>query len=170
MSDSYVGEVRLVGFNYAPAGWAFCNGGPQSISGNNVLYNLIGTTYGGDGQSTFFLPNLQGRIPLHQGSNGSSNYVLGQVGGAEQVTLLLAQYPTHNHLLLGTPNTSGSNSQSNNTVGAALPAYTSEAPANAMNGAMVGYSGSGGPHENRQPFQVLNWIISLYGLYPTPPQ
>jgi microcystin-dependent protein len=167
MSDSYIGEVRLVGFNYAPVDWAFCNGNPLSISGYNALYNLIGTTYGGDGQQTFNLPNLQGRIPVHQGSNGVSNYVLGQQGGAEQVTLQLAQYPSHTHFIMGTANTSGSNSQSNNTVGGAVSAFTNESPATNMNGAMIGYSGSGGPHENRQQFQVLNWIISLYGVYPT---
>jgi microcystin-dependent protein len=169
MSESYVGEVRLVGFNFAPDGWAFCNGNPQSISGNNALYNLIGTTYGGDGQQTFNLPNLQGRIPLHQGSNGVSNYTLGQQGGAEQVTLQLAQYPSHTHFVLGTSNAPVSNRADNNTVGTPFSAYVSETPANNMNGAMVGYSGSNAPHENRQPFQVLNWIISLFGVYPSPP-
>jgi microcystin-dependent protein len=169
MSESYIGEVRLVGFNFAPADWAFCNGNLQSISGNSALYNLIGTTYGGDGQGTFGLPNLQGRIPLHQGSNGISSYTLGQQGGSEMVTLLLAQYPGHSHSIMGTPNPGNSNSQSNNTVGSGISAFTTDPPVTPMNGAMVGYSGSNGPHENRQPYQVLNWIISLYGVYPSPP-
>ncbi len=168
MSDPYVGEVRLVGFNFAPDGWAFCNGQLLSISQYGVLYNLIGTTYGGDGQSTFGLPNLQGRIPIHQGTlQGGGTYVLGQPGGVETVTVQLAQYPSHSHSIMGTSNSGSSNSQSNNTVGG-ISAYTPDAPITAMNGAMIGYSGSSGPHNNVQPYQVLNWIISLFGVYPSP--
>jgi hypothetical protein len=99
MSQPYVGEVRLVGFSFAPVGWSICNGSLVSISENPTLFQLIGTTYGGDGQNTYALPNLQGRIPVHQGSNGISTYVPGQITGVESVTVTLNQYPTHTHSL-----------------------------------------------------------------------
>ena len=168
MSEAYVGEVRLVGFNYAPEGWAFCNGAVMAISQNNVLFTLIGTTYGGDGQNNFLLPNLQGRIPIHQGSNGVSNYTLGETGGAENVTLTLSQYPSHTHDLMASGNNASSSTAGNSVLGAGPSAYTALTPANAMNAAMVGTSGNGGPHANMQPFLVLNWIISLTGIYPNP--
>jgi len=101
MSDQYIGEVRLVGFSFAIDGWAFCNGAVQSIAQNEALFNLIGTIYGGDGVQTFNLPDLQGRIPIHQGSNGVSTYVIGQMGGVESVTVGINQYPSHNHSLMG---------------------------------------------------------------------
>jgi len=168
MSTSYVGEVRLVGFNFAPVGWAICAGQLVSISENSTLFNLIGTTYGGDGQSTFALPNLQGRIPIHQGSSGASNYVIGQTGGLETVTLTTSQYPVHNHILLGSSNSGGVNNPANQTVGSGLKVYLNENPTTAMNTSMVGLSGGGNqPHDNLQSYQVLNWIISLYGIYPS---
>src|SRR5258708_7948773 len=106
MSQPFVGEVRCVGFSFAPAGWAFCNGQLVPISENDTLFNLIGTTYGGDGQSTFGLPNLQGRVPLHMGQGGGlSNYVIGQASGTESVTLITQQIPQHNHLVqVSSPN------------------------------------------------------------------
>jgi microcystin-dependent protein len=169
MSQSYIGEVRLVGFNFAPVGWAICNGQLIPIAENNALFNLIGTTYGGDGQSTFGVPNLQGRIPIHQGTlAGGANYVIGQTGGVETVPLGVTQYPSHNHALLGSSNSGNVNNPSNQTVGSGLKVYQNEAPATPMNTSMVGPSGGASqPHENRQPYQVLNWIISLYGIYPT---
>ncbi len=167
MSDAYVGEVRLVGFNFAPVGWFFCNGAVLPISEYSVLYTLIGTTYGGDGQSTFQLPNLQGRIPIHQGSSGASTYVLGQTGGAETVTVNINQYPRHTHSLLVSQNAASSSTAGNSTLGTGPKAYTAANPNTAMNAAMVGQSGGGnGPHENRQPFQVLNWIIAWEGIFP----
>jgi microcystin-dependent protein len=167
MSDSYVGEVRLVGFNFAPVGWALCNGQLLSISQYSTLYNLIGTIYGGDGVQTFGLPNLQGRTPVHQGSSGGGNYVIGQTGGLESVTLTISQYPIHNHALLGSSNNGSGNNPANNAVGSGLKVYINENPATAMNASMVGLNGGGNqPHDNRQPYQVLNWIISLYGVYP----
>ncbi len=99
MSTPYVGEIRMVGFNFAPADWALCNGQLLAISENEALFNLIGTTYGGDGQSTFGLPNLQSRIPFHMGSNASNSLVLGQLSGTETVTLLTNQIPAHSHTL-----------------------------------------------------------------------
>jgi microcystin-dependent protein len=167
MSDSYVGEVRLVGFNYPPYGWAVCNGALLAISEYNVLFNLIGTTYGGDGQTNFQLPNLQGRIPIHQGSNGVTTYSIGQLGGTEKVTLAQAQYPTHTHFLMASANPATGNNAGNSTVAQGPTAYTTASPpATAMNPMMVGASGSSQPHDNLQPYQVLNWVISLFGIYP----
>lgn len=168
MSDFYVGEVRLVGFNFAPVGWSFCNGAVLSIAENSTLFNLIGTTYGGNGQTNFQLPNLQGRIPIHVGSNGTSTYVLGQSGGVEMVTLAIGQYPSHTHNLVVSSNQAGSSTAGNATLGTGPSAYTTLAPTAPMNAAMVGPSGNSGPHENRQPYQVLNWIIALTGIYPPP--
>ncbi|MGA3371833.1 MAG: tail fiber protein [Terracidiphilus sp.] len=168
MSDQYIGEVRLVGFNYAPIDWAICNGAVQSISGNETLFSLIGTTYGGDGQSTFNLPNLQGRIPIHQGTNSfGTTYVIGQPGGVENVTLNISQYPHHNHVLAASTNTTGSNNPNNNVVNNGLTAYTADTPASAMLSAMVGQSGGNVQHNNLQPYLALNWIIALYGIYPS---
>ncbi|MGA2742625.1 MAG: tail fiber protein [Bryobacteraceae bacterium] len=168
MSTAYVGEVRLVGFNFAPVGWALCNGQLVSISAYNALFNLIGTTYGGDGQNTFALPNLQGRIPVHQGSvSGGANYIIGQVGGLESVPLTLSQYPVHSHALMASSNPGNGNNPGSQTVGSGLKVYLNETPATGMNASMVGQSGGGSqPHDNLQPYQVLNWIISLYGVYP----
>jgi microcystin-dependent protein len=167
MSQPYVGEVRLVGFNFAPAGWALCAGQTISIAEYSTLFNLIGTTYGGDGQSNFNLPNLQGRIPVHQGTNGAT-YVIGQTGGVEAVTLGIAQYPAHSHALLASPaTTGGTNSAANNTVASTLKAYASGTPVTGINPVMVGSSGGNQPHDNLQPFLVLNWVISLYGVYPS---
>jgi len=168
MSQPFVGEVRLVGFSFAPVGWSICNGSLVSISEKPTLFQLIGTTYGGDGQNTYGLPNLQGRIPLHQGSNGISTYVPGQIGGVESVTIALNQYPTHTHALQASSNAAGSNMPSGNTVGKGLSAYTTTGSNLAMNAAMVGFSGGGNqPHENRQSFLALNWIIALFGVFPS---
>ena len=171
MSNQYVGEVRLVGFNFAPVTWAKCDGTIVAISQNDTLFNLIGTTYGGDGQSTFALPNLQGRIPVHQGtSNIGSTYVMGQLGGVENVTITSSTYPTHNHTLSASANQGGPMSPASNVLGQLTNAYSNQAPssANVMNNAVLGNSpGSSLPHDNLQPYLVLNWIIALYGIYPS---
>jgi microcystin-dependent protein len=169
MSDSYVGEVRLVGFNFAPVGWSYCNGARVGISQNSTLYNLIGTTYGGDGQTYFNLPDLQGRIPIHQGLNGVSNYALGQPGGVEKVLLSLGQYPNPTHNLVASGNTANGSSAGNSVLAQGPTAYTNASPpATAMNPIMVGASGNNQAHGNLQPYLVLNWIISLYGTFPSP--
>jgi microcystin-dependent protein len=168
MSQPYVGEVRLVGFNFAPVGWALCQGQVQSISENTTLFQLIGTTYGGDGQQTFNLPDLRGRIPIHQGSNGVNTYPIGQAGGVESVIVSLSQFPLHSHPLMGSSSNGTLNTPTNNTVGG-LAVYSSDAPGIAMNSNMVGLSGGGNqPHNNIQPYQVINWVISLFGVFPTP--
>ncbi|MGA2171175.1 MAG: tail fiber protein [Terracidiphilus sp.] len=169
MSQSYVGEVRLVGFNFAPVGWELCQGQQMAISENPTLFNLIGTTYGGNGETTFNLPNLQGTLPIHQGTGRGGTYVIGQTGGAETVVLSVSQYPEHNHTLqASTTSTGGVNDPANLMVGGGSKVYSNETPAAAMNAAMVGLSGGGSqPHENMQPYLVLNWIIALYGIYPS---
>lgn len=169
MSQAYIGEVRLVGFNFPPVGWAQCAGQLIAISENSALFNLIGTTYGGNGQTNFGLPNLQGRIPIHQGSNGTTNYVYGQMGGAETVTIGIGQYPMHNHLLYGSSSSGGANSPIDNVVAAVQDAYSGPPLGAAMNTGVLAMSGGGNQaHENRQPYLAINWIISLYGIYPTP--
>jgi len=114
----------------------------------------------------FNLPNLQGRIPIHLGSNGTSTYTLGQIGGVEMVTLVMGQYPNHTHNLMASSGAASSSTAGNSVLGTGPSAYSSRPPTTPMNAAMVGLSGNSGPHENRQPYLVLNWIISLLGIYP----
>jgi microcystin-dependent protein len=170
MTQPYIGEIRMFGGNFAPYGWAFCNGALQSISQNDTLFNLIGTTYGGDGQQTFALPDLQGRIPIHQGQgNGLSNYGLGQKAGVETVTLTAVQLPLHNHNALGgagnsTPspgNASWGNSPSNRVFGPGASANGS------MNAGSIALNSGGQPHDNLMPFLVISFIVALTGIYPS---
>jgi microcystin-dependent protein len=168
MSQPFVGEVRLVGFNFAPVEWMMCTGQLLPISQYETLFTLIGTTYGGDGQQTFGLPDLRGRTPVHQGSSGGATYVIGQVGGVETVTLSVNQYPRHNHALMASSGNGTLNTPTNNAVGG-LDAYSGSTPTDAMNPNMLlPSSGSGLAHDNMQPYQVLNWVISLFGVYPAP--
>ena len=167
MSSPYVGEIRMFGGSFAPAGWAFCNGATLAISENEVLFNLIGTTYGGDGQSTFQLPNLCGRLPMHQG-NG---HIIGESAGTETVTLTVSQIPAHNHTPLCN-NTAGTLPNINNAVWAAAGSgdqlYSSPPGATAMNSKVIGNTGGSQPHENMAPFLVITFIISLFGVFPSP--
>jgi microcystin-dependent protein len=164
MSDPYVGEIRMFAGNFAPIGWAFCDGSILSISDNETLFNLIGTTYGGDGQLTFALPNLQSRVPMHMG-NG---FTLAQTGGVEQVTLTVNQIPSHSHVPqadsgLGGQTSPGGNTWANSTT---LP-YSANAPNASMDPAAIGLEGGSQPHDNMIPFVVVNFIISLFGIFPT---
>jgi microcystin-dependent protein len=168
MSDCYIGEIRMFGGNFAPVGWAFCDGRSLPIAENEALFNLIGTTYGGDGQETFNLPNLQGRVPIHQGPG----YQLGQSAGAPSITLTAQQMPTHGHVLQGsTATAAGTNPQ--NTVLAHLPdagvqtAYGTTAPFGAIDPSSVTPAGGSQPHSNMQPCLGVNFIIALEGVYPT---
>jgi microcystin-dependent protein len=170
MAQPYVGEIRMFGGNFAILGWSFCNGSLLSISQNSTLYQLLGTTYGGDGVNTFALPDLQGRVPVHQGQGaGLQNYVLGQKGGAQSVTLLTAQLPAHSHTAMagsGSAQSSPSNTSwgavANNTYG---PGASADKTMNA--GTMALSSGGNQPHDNMLPFLVLTFIISLNGVYPS---
>ncbi|PZF74452.1 phage tail protein [Taibaiella soli] len=172
--DQYLGEIRMFGGNFAPIGWALCNGQTLSISENEALYSLIGTTYGGDGVQTFVLPDLRGRAPIHQGQgNGLTNRVMGQTVGTESVTLNTQQMPAHSH---------GFNSFNNYGTAASpaqgFPAKSTDAQFNGtpnyatstnglMNAASVQPSGGTQPHENFQPTLAINYIIATTGVYPT---
>lgn len=167
--DQYVGQILLTGFNFAPVDWHFCDGSLLPIDQYSTLFNLIGTTFGGDGQSTFALPDLRGRTAVGQGTlQGGSAYILGLRGGSESVTITSQTYPNHTHSLLGTSTTGDAQNPSGAVVGAGKTVYRLEAPTVTMNPAMCGMTPGGGtPHENRQPYQVCNWIIALFGVYPT---
>ncbi|KQY90603.1 phage tail protein [Pelomonas sp. Root1444] len=167
MSDPFLGELKLLGFGYAPKGWAFCNGQLLPINQNQALFALLGTTYGGDGRVNFALPDLRGRAPAHVGSD----IALGQRGGQENVTLQPGQLPAHTHTL------SGTNDFANASVpGGALPAakvrggmnrYGPAGNDTVMGASALGASGGGQPHPNMQPFAVLNWAIALQGIFPS---
>jgi microcystin-dependent protein len=169
MGQPYVGEIRPVGFNFAPAEWSMCNGASLPISQFQALFQLIGTTYGGDGQSNFALPNLCSRVPVHQGSLAGTNYTMGQTGGAETVTITPTTYPTHTHTLQGSSNTSNLVANpSGNAVASGLRFYSNAASDTTMGGNMISMATGGGqPHGNLQPYLALNWIISLNGIFPT---
>ena len=166
MAQPYVGEIRMFGGNFAPAGWMFCEGQLLPISENETLFNLIGTTYGGDGQSTFALPDLRGRIPLHVG-NGLT---LAETGGVETVTLTVSQIPAHSHPLLASLNNAGANTPTGNVVGqvGATQIYR-EAPAGSpLSPSAVSAIGGSQPHNNFQPYLCIDFIISLFGIFPSP--
>jgi microcystin-dependent protein len=170
MAQPYVGEIRMFAGNFNPNGWMFCEGQLLPISEYETLFNLIGTTYGGDGQSTFALPDLQGRIPLHVGTFGGQTFQLAETGGTESVTLSTQQIPAHNHPLLcaasgGTPNSNpkdgywGPSDQTQYSTGAGTvqmgPPIT------------AGSSGGSQPHDNFMPYLCINFIISLFGIFPS---
>ena len=171
MQTPFIGNIIMFGGIFAPVGWAFCDGSLQSISENTALFSLIGTTYGGDGQSTFALPDLRGRIPVSQGQgNGLSNYVLGQVGGTETVSLLSAHLPSHAHVVLENSGAADSTNPQNSYLGAQanLLAYNPTPTAGSvMKSNSIGNSPGGQPHSNIMPSLALNYIIALDGIYPS---
>jgi microcystin-dependent protein len=154
--------------NFAPAGWMFCEGQLLPISENETLFQLIGTTYGGDGESTFALPDLQGRVPLHQG-NG---FILAETGGAEEITLTTQQIPSHTHPVLGTGNIATTNAPANNTfaqsTGATVFPYGTDQPLTTLHPTTISPTGGSQPHTNFQPYLVVDFIISLFGIFPSP--
>lgn len=166
--DPFIGQLMCVGFNFTPRGWAQCNGQLMSIAENTALFSLLGTTYGGDGSTTFGLPDLRGRVPMSFGQGpGLSLYVQGQMGGTELVTLNGQQIPAHTHTVMGSNAEAGS-TQPADAVPAAGGSYSTGTPNTPMSAAMIPPSGGGNaPHENRQPFTVLNWIIATEGIYPS---
>jgi microcystin-dependent protein len=171
--DNYVGEIRMVAFNYAPEGWELCQGQALAIADNEILFQLLGTTYGGDGQSTFGLPDLQGRIPIGTGrGDGLSPRDLGEAAGAETVTLLDSELPAHTHALIASqdPQSSGSPAGLVLAAGGAVAIYTADRPTVALGGASIARAGGSQPHDNLQPFLVVNFIISLAGHAPAGPQ
>lgn len=174
MAQPYVGEIRMFAGNFPPAGWMFCDGSTLSIAENEVLFQLIGTTYGGDGQETFQLPNLASRVPIHMGTGpDGTTYTIGEMAGVEQVTLTTQQIPNHTHAVLA------GNAASSQMPGGAIfaPATSAQAgvkmygvdtPLVSLNPNSVTQVGGNQPHENCQPFLCINFIISLYGIFPSP--
>ncbi len=177
MAEAYLGEIRMVGFNFAPMGWALCNGQLLPISSNTPLFALLGTTFGGNGQTTFALPDLRGRVPVHQGQGpGLSPYVMGEAVGAETVTLINSNMPLHNHAL-NVNNQPGPQTDPTNALISVVndgsgrnptvyPAYSTSNPTGAMSAQAVGLAGGNMPHENRQPSLTVNFIICLQGIFP----
>ena len=168
MSEPFVGEIRMVGFNFAPVGWALCDGQLLAISQNPTLFTLIGTTYGGDGQTTFALPNLQSRVPFHQGASSQGSIVIGQLAGTETVTLTTNQIPAHSHSLDANSG-NGTEASPSGAVWAAstLGEYSTEANSHTMDPSTIAPTGGGQPHDNMPPFLVINFIISLFGIFPS---
>jgi microcystin-dependent protein len=170
MSSPFVGEIRMFGGNFEPAGWAFCNGQLLPISENETLFNLIGTTYGGDGQSTFALPNLKGRLPVHQGTHIGTTFVLGEAGGVESVTLTAQQIPAHTHSFIGTTNQAGTTNPPTNILGQnpGSNVYVEDQAFVALAPQSLLAHGGSQPHDNFQPYLCVSFIISLFGVYPPP--
>lgn len=166
MAVPYVGEIRMFAGNFAPAGWMFCEGQLLPISENETLFQLIGTTYGGDGQSTFALPDLRGRIPIHQG-NG---FILAETGGAEEITLTVQQIPSHTHPLLASADSGNSSTEGINFAsGQEKLVYSSETtPLIAAKNGIISPTGSSQPHTNFMPYLCVDYIISLFGIFPSP--
>lgn len=165
MAQPYVGEIRMFGGNFAPAGWMFCEGQLLPISEYETLFNLIGTTYGGDGQSTFALPDLRGRIPIHQG-NG---FVLAETGGVEEVTLTPSQIPAHSHAFLASGDQATTLNPGNNVIGTPLTAtpFFAQAPNAPLSPQSISAVGGSQPHNNFQPYLCVDFIISLFGIFPS---
>lgn len=176
MSEPFIGEIRMFAGNFAPRGWAFCQGQILSIAQNTALFSILGTTYGGNGQTTFALPDLRGRAPMQPGQGpGLSSRTLGEQGGSENVTLLITQMPAHNH----TVNANGSPGNGSVPTGsvwaevvnpadnALMGAYTNAAPNTTMSANAIGTAGGSQPHNNMSPFTCVNFIIALQGIYPS---
>ncbi len=167
MATPFLGELKLAGFNFPPRGWAFCNGQLLPIAQNTALFSLLGTTYGGNGQTTFALPDLRGRVPVHIGSS----VTLGEQGGVENVTLTTSQLPSHSHTLAGSSDLANASAP-----GGALPAakprgginrYSPPGSNTVMAPGSVAATGGGQPHNNMQPYLVLSWLIALEGIFPS---
>ena len=170
MSSPYVGEIRIFAGSFAPAGWAMCQGQLLPISQNETLFNLIGTTYGGDGQSTFALPNLSGRAPIHSGTGlGLSTYQIGESGGVESVTLTTQQIPSHNHAVIASTDLADQPQAGNHLYAQStqILMYTQDTASKFFYSGELQPAGGSQPHENMQPFLVITYIISLFGIFPS---
>jgi microcystin-dependent protein len=171
MPEPYVGEIRMFAGSFAPNGWMLCEGQTLPISENEVLFQLIGTTYGGDGQSTFNLPNLASRVPVHMGTGPDGiTYQIGQAAGTEQETLTVQQIPGHTHPMTASANTASGLSPNNAVTGESnsVTLYRPGPATVALANSAIGPVGGSQPHENTQPFLVINFIISLFGVFPQP--
>lgn len=178
MASPFVAEIRMFGFNFAPKGWAQCNGQLLPISQNTALFSLLGTYYGGDGKSTFALPNLQGMAAVHVGQGpGLSEYFLGQSSGTEAVTLLTTEMPAHNHSFSVTTSTGTTNSSSGNQLGRGASGnpvsgltqakiYSTAAPQTQMNFQALALAGGNQPHNNMMPYLTVNFCIAMQGVFP----
>ena len=167
MAQPYIGEIRMFAGNFPPVGWMFCDGQLLPISENETLFQLIGTTYGGDGQETFALPNLQSRVPLHFGGT----FTLAEMAGTEEVTLTIQQIPSHTHPFTATRERGNQGSPAGNLIGESpggIQPYIEDAPGTPMNAGSISLEGGSQPHENCQPFLCINYIISLFGIFPQP--
>ena len=169
MSEPYVGEIRMVGFNFAPQGWARCDGQTLPISQNDTLFALIGTTYGGDGQVTFNLPDLRGRLPVHAGQGpGLSNRLLGEKSGTETVTLTAQQLPSHTHPAQAQTGSGNQDSPANGVWAASGQAQYGAGAGNVgMKNMLISTTGGSQPHDNLMPYATINFIIALYGIFPS---
>ena len=171
MGQPYVGEIRMFGGNFAPLGWQFCDGSLLPISEYDTLFYLIGTTYGGDGQATFAVPDMRGRVPVHMGSGGGGTYQIGEMGGVESVTLTQQQIAVHTHPYIASSAIANTASPQNNFISQPnqVLAYRSNTAASAaLSPQSIGNTGGNQPHDNIQPYLCISFIISLYGIYPSP--
>jgi len=169
MGEPFIGEIRMFGGSFAPAGWMFCSGQLMPISENDALFTLIGTTYGGDGQETFGLPNLQSRVPIHSGTGSDGiNYQLGEMVGVENVTLTTQQIPIHTHTMIATSEIGVLNIPQGNMLAqcAAVKFYSAAAPNTPLLGTAITPAGGSQPHTNIQPYLCISFIISLFGVFP----
>jgi microcystin-dependent protein len=171
MAQPYVGEIRMFAGNFPPVGWLFCDGQPLPISENEVLFQLIGTTYGGDGEETFNVPNLQSRVPMHMGTGpDGTTYQIGEMAGTEAETLTVQQIPSHTHPFTASTASAEQSTPQNNVVAVnpgAVKVLLQDVVSTQMSAQSISPAGGSQPHENTQPFLCINYIISLFGIFPS---
>ncbi|MGO9450535.1 MAG: phage tail protein [Candidatus Binataceae bacterium] len=170
MSEPFLGEIRLVAFNFAPTGWALCNGQTLAISQYAALFSLLGTTYGGNGVNTFQLPNFQSRMPIHAGTppQGGANHVLGSFGGEATHTLISTEMPAHSHPAQAQSQAAGQVDPAGAVwASTSVPQYSNQDPALALDGSAIGATGGGQAHDNMMPYLCLNFIIAFEGIFPS---
>jgi microcystin-dependent protein len=163
MSEQFLSEIRMMSFNFPPKGWALCNGQTLPINQNQALFALLGTTYGGNGQTTFQLPNLQGRVPMHVGQG----HTLGQTSGEQSHVLSISEMPSHQHTFQGTTNNADNVAVTNNLMATSANLYTAAANLTTLNPSTVGNAGGSLPHDNMQPYLVISFCIALQGIFPS---
>ena len=172
MAEPFVGQIIMAGFNFAPRGYATCDGQLLSIAQNTALFSLLGTTFGGNGTTTFALPDLRGRVPIHQGQGpGLTDRTMGEVSGSENVTLIINEMPAHNHLINGLNSNGNVKTPAGNVLanvqGTATNVYSNLAANSTMNNAAITSTGGNQPHNNMQPYLVINFCIAMEGIFPS---